>query len=127
MACQLVETETNLCRLARSVSIADLVLKSHAHKITSSPNDLAAANIVKIIECKFKIQGQDIQVAQMNSCAALRYVVDVASEHAALLVKKQQRILRDRCSGDGSSFGQRSRRMRCCFLTSSAACSLATS
>jgi hypothetical protein len=80
-----------------------LVLKLHAYKITSSPDDLAAANIVKIVECEFKVQGQDIEVLQLNRCAAVRYVAHVTSKDAALLVKEQQRILRDRRSGDGSS------------------------
>jgi hypothetical protein len=64
----------------------------HTHKIASSPNDLAAMDIVEIIECKFEIQGQDIEVLQLNPCAALRYIADVASENAALLVEKKQRI-----------------------------------
>jgi hypothetical protein len=81
-----------------------LIPKLHAHKITSSPNDLAMANIVEIIEREFKVQRQDIEVLQLNSCAAVRQVADVASKDAAPLVKEQQGILRDRCSGDGSSF-----------------------
>jgi hypothetical protein len=81
-----------------------IILKLHAHNITSSPNDLAAANIVKIIECEFKVQGQDVEVLQLNSCAAARDVADMASKHAALLIEKQESILRDCRSGDGSSF-----------------------
>jgi len=81
-----------------------LVLKLHTHKIASSPNDLAPANIVKIIECKFKGEGQGIEVLQLKAGAAVRYVADIASKDAAILIKKQQRVLRDRCAGDGSSF-----------------------
>jgi hypothetical protein len=66
---------------------------------------LAAANVVKIIEREFKVQGQDIEVVQLNSGAALCNVADMASKHAALLIEEQQRILRDCRSGDGSSLG----------------------
>jgi hypothetical protein len=65
---------------------------------------LAAANIVKIIEREFKVQGQEVEILQLNSGAAIRYVADVASKDAAPLVEEQQRILRDCRSGDGSSF-----------------------
>ena len=67
------------------------IQKFHTHKIASPPNDLAAVDIVEIIECKFEIQGQDKEVLQLNSCAALRYIPDVASKHAALFIEKQQR------------------------------------
>jgi hypothetical protein len=40
----------------------------------------------------------------LDSCAAVRYVVHMASENAALLVKKQERVLRDCRPSDGSSF-----------------------
>ena len=92
-----------------------LVQESHPHKIASSPNDLAAANVVKIVEREFKVQGQDIEVVQLNSGAALCNVAYMATKHAALLVEEQQRILRDCRSGDGSSLvihlpdGKRSR------------------
>jgi hypothetical protein len=94
--------------VAGSLRIVDfgcqLVPKSNAYQITASPNDLATANIVEIIECKFKVQGQDIEILQLNSCTAFRYVADAARKDAALLVEEQQRILRDCRSGDGSSF-----------------------
>ena len=59
---------------------------------------------MKIIECKFKGKGQDVEVIQLNACAAVRYVANMASKDAALLIKEEQRVLRDRRSGDGSSF-----------------------
>jgi hypothetical protein len=74
----------------------------NAHKITSSPNDLAAANVVKIIECQFEAHGQDIEVLQSNSRAAVRYIADVARKYAVLFIKKQQRTLRNRRSADRS-------------------------
>jgi len=54
-----------------------------------SPNDLASVNIVKIIECEFKVQRQEIEVLQLNSCATLRYIVDVAGKYPELFIKEQ--------------------------------------
>ena len=65
-----------------------LALKSHANKITPSPDDRAPADIVKIVECDFKVQWQDVEILQLNSRAAIRYVANVASKDAALLVKE---------------------------------------
>jgi hypothetical protein len=75
---------------AWSFLMASLILKLHAHKITSSPNDLAAANVMKIIECQFEVHWQDIEVLQSNSRAATRYIADVARKYAALFIEKQQ-------------------------------------
>jgi len=67
------------------------ILKGHAHEIAAPPNDLAPVHIVKIIESQFKVEGKRIKVMQLNSCAALRYIPDLASKHAALFIEKQQR------------------------------------
>jgi hypothetical protein len=71
--------------------IAQLIQKSDAHEITSSPDDLARTNVVEIIERKFEVQGQDIEVLQFNSRAARCYIADAAGKNATLLVKEQER------------------------------------
>jgi len=46
-------------------------------------------NIMEIIECEFKVEGQEIEVLQLNSRATLRYIVDMAGKYSALFVKEQ--------------------------------------
>ena len=65
------------------------VLKRHAYKIATLPNDLAPANIMKIIESHFKVQGQNVEFVQFNSRTAIRYIADVAGKYAALFIKKR--------------------------------------
>lgn len=65
------------------------VLERHTYKIATPPDDLAPANIMKIIESQFKVQGQDIEVLQSNSSTAIRYVADMARKYTAPLIKKQ--------------------------------------
>lgn len=96
-------------RLARVVrAVARSVLKCHADKIALPPDHAAFANGVEIIECQFEVQGQDVKLLQSNSRATVCYVVDGASEYAALRIKEEQRALRDRRSADGSSFDSHS-------------------
>jgi hypothetical protein len=79
------------------------ILKLHAYKIATSPDDLALADIVKHVERKLELEGQDVEVVQLNSRAAVRYIPDVASKDAALFIEKQHCILRDRRSGNSAS------------------------
>ena len=80
------------------------IQKLYTYKIASSPNDPAATNIVETIECKFEILWQDIEALQLNSCAALRNIVDIASENAALLIEKEQSVPVDFRPGNCSLF-----------------------
>jgi len=81
------------------------ILKLHAYKIATSPDDLALADIVKLVERKLEVEGQVVEVVQLNSRAAVRYIPDVASKDAALFIEKQHCILRDPRSGDRASLG----------------------
>ena len=65
-------------------------MKRNADETALPPDRAASANVVKIIEGQFEIQGQQIEVVEFNSGPAVRDVVDPAGEDTALSVKEQQ-------------------------------------
>jgi len=66
-------------------------LKRNADETALPPDRAASANVVKIIEGQFEIQGQQIEGVEFNSGPAVRDVVDPAGEGPAPGVKEQQR------------------------------------
>jgi hypothetical protein len=77
-----------------------LILKCYANEIAVSPDHAALPDVMKIIECHFKFQRQDVKILQSNSRAAICNVVHPASEYTDPGVEVEQCALRDRRSSD---------------------------
>ncbi|MEH2534096.1 hypothetical protein V1277_006609 [Bradyrhizobium sp. AZCC 1588] len=67
------------------------VLKRNTDEIALPPDHAAFANVVKIIEGQFEIQGQQVEVVEFNSSPGIRDILNAAGEYTALSVKEQQR------------------------------------
>ena len=72
------------------------VLKGNADEIALPPDHAALANGVKIVKTQFEIQRQYIEGVEFDSGAGIRDVLNATGEDAALRVKEQQRVFRDR-------------------------------
>jgi hypothetical protein len=80
-------------------------LKRNTDEIALSPDHAALANGVKFVEGQFEIQRQQIQALEFDAGPGIRDVLNAAGEDAALSVKEQQRVFRDRRPRDRSAFG----------------------
>ena len=80
------------------------VLKRDADEIALPPDHAALANGVKLVKTQFEIQRQQIEGVEFYSGPGIRDVLNAAGEDAALLVKEQQRVFRNRRSRHGSAF-----------------------
>nr|WP_156795704.1 hypothetical protein [Bradyrhizobium icense] len=85
------------------------VLKRNADEIALPPDHAAFANVVKIVEGQFEIQGQQIEVVKFNSSPGIRDILNAAGENTALRVKEQQRVFRNRRPCDRPAFEFHSR------------------
>lgn len=72
--------------------------------MTLPPDYAAFANGVKFVEAQFEIQRQKIEAVELNSGPGIRDVLNAAGEDAALRIKEQQRVFRDRRPRDRSAF-----------------------
>ena len=72
------------------------ILKRNADEIALPPDHAALANGVKIVEAQFEILRQHIEGVKFDSGPGICDVLNAAREDAALLVKKQPRVFRDR-------------------------------
>jgi hypothetical protein len=80
------------------------VLKRNTDEVALPPDHAALANGVKIVEAQFEIQRRQIETVEFNSGPGIRDVLNTAGEDAALLVKEQQRVFRDRRPRHRSAF-----------------------
>jgi hypothetical protein len=71
-------------------------LKRNADEIALPPDHAALANGVKIVEAQFEIQRQRIEGVKFDSSPGICDVLNAAGEDAALRVKEQPRVFRDR-------------------------------
>ena len=51
---------------------------------------------MKFVEAQFEIHRQQIEAVELNSGPGIRDVLNAAGEDAALRIKEQQRVFRDR-------------------------------
>jgi len=79
-------------------------LKRNADEIALPPDHAALANGVKFVKTQFEIQRQQIEGVEFDSGPGIRDVLNAAGQDAALCVKEQQRVFRDRRSRHGSAF-----------------------
>ncbi|MCK1637305.1 MULTISPECIES: hypothetical protein [unclassified Bradyrhizobium] len=84
-------------------------MKRNADEIALPPDHAAFANVVKIIEGQLEIQGQQVEVVELNSGPGIRDILNAAGEDPALRVKEQQRVFRNRRPCDRSAFEFHSR------------------
>jgi hypothetical protein len=80
------------------------VLKRNTDEVALPPDHAALANGVKIVEAQFEIQLWQIEAVEFNSGPGIRDVLNTAGEDAALRVKEQQRVFRDRRPRHRSAF-----------------------
>jgi hypothetical protein len=80
------------------------VLKRNADEIALPPDHAALANGVKIVEAQFEIQRQRIEGVKFDSGPGICDVLNAAGEDAALRVKEQPRVFRDRRPRHVSAF-----------------------
>ena len=80
------------------------VLKRNTDEIALPPDHAAFANGVKLVEAQFEIRRQKVEAVELNSGPGIRDVLNAAGEYAALRIKEQQRVFRDRRPRDRSAF-----------------------
>lgn len=100
----MVLRSSRLSRASAQRLVADRsVLKCNADKIALPPDHAAFANVVKIVEGQFEIQGQQVNVVEFNSSPGIRDILNAAGEHTAVSVKEQQRAFRNHRPCDRSA------------------------
>jgi hypothetical protein len=80
------------------------VLKRDPDEIALPPDYAALANGVKFVEGQFEIQRQQIEAIEFNAGPGIGDVLNAAGEDAALRIKEQQRVFRNRRPCDRSAF-----------------------
>jgi hypothetical protein len=72
------------------------VLKCHADEIALPPDHAALAHGMKFIEGQFEIHRQQVEALELDPGPGIRDVLNAAGEDAALRIKEQQRVFRNR-------------------------------
>ena len=71
-------------------------MERHADEVALPPDHAALANGMKIVEAQFEIERRQIEAVEFDSSTGIRDVLNAAGEDAALRIKEQQRVFRDR-------------------------------
>jgi hypothetical protein len=104
-----LEPPASAQRLRNGASSDRSVLKRNTDEIALPPDHAAFADVVKVIEGQFEIQGQQVEVVEFNSSPGIRDILNAAGEDPALRIKEQQRVFRNRRPCDRSAFEFHSR------------------
>jgi hypothetical protein len=98
-----LEPPASAQRLRNGASSDRSVLKRNTDEIALPPDHAAFADVVKVIEGQFEIQGQQVEVVEFNSSPGIRDILNAAGEDTAPSVKEQQRAFRNRRPCDRSA------------------------